>query len=90
MSGIRLGGSRRFSSKPWQVREPELDERAHLLLEARLARQLERLQERLAHLLRINSLLQPVVPGYEKFLYLFSNFFFLFFQNSPTILASST
>src|SRR5512132_618758 len=86
-SSIRLVGSRSFSSEPWQIGEPELDERAHLILEAGLARHVECLQERLPRLLGIDSLLQPIVPGYKKSLYLFARFFFTIFHNSLVTIA---
>ena len=55
-------GWRRFSSEPFEIGEPDLDERPHGLLDPRLASQLERLLVALARLLRRDSLLQPVVP----------------------------
>jgi CheY-like chemotaxis protein len=54
--------------EPVEVREPELDERAHALLEARLACHLERLEEALAGLLGGDTLLEPVVAGHEELL----------------------
>lgn len=57
-----------FSCEPLQVREPELDERPHRLLEPCLAGQLEGLLIALAHLDRVDALLQPVVTGDKKLL----------------------
>ena len=51
-----------------QVGEPDLDERPHGLLEPCLARDRERLLPALAHLRRVDALLQPVVPGHEQLL----------------------
>src|SRR5207245_895605 len=67
-SGARRSGSRRFSSEPLEVGEPDLDKRPHALLEAGLARYLERLLEALAHLGRIDTLLEAVVTGHEQVL----------------------
>jgi CheY-like chemotaxis protein len=68
MSGFRRRRSRRFSSEPLEVREPDLHERAYCLLDACFARLLERLFVALAHLCRVDSLLEPVVSGYEELL----------------------
>jgi hypothetical protein len=76
MSSVRLSGSRRFSSEPWQIGQPDLDEGAHLLFEPGLARDFERQQERLARLLRVDALLQPVVPGHKQLLNLSTSFFY--------------
>ena len=51
-----------------QIREPDLDERPHLVLETGLPRHLERLLPALARLLRVDTLLQPVVAGDEQLL----------------------
>jgi CheY-like chemotaxis protein len=51
-----------------QVREPDLDERPHRVLEAGLARHGEGLLPRLARLLRIDALLEPVVTRDEQLL----------------------
>ena len=61
-------GSRRFSSEPLEVGEPDLHERPHGVLETRLARDRERLLVALARLLGRDALLQPVVAGDEKLL----------------------
>src|SRR5918994_1218034 len=65
-SGGRRHGWRRFSPEPFEIGEPDLDERPHLLLDPRLARQLERLLVALARLLRRDSLLEAVVAGDEQ------------------------
>ena len=62
----RRAGWRRFSTEPLEVGQPDLDERADSLLEARFARDGERLLVALPGLAGIDSLLQPVVPGDEK------------------------
>jgi CheY-like chemotaxis protein len=59
---------RRSSPEPFEVGEPELDQRAHALLEARLPRDLQRLLVALPRLPRIHSLLKSIVPGDEKLL----------------------
>jgi hypothetical protein len=51
-----------------EVRKPDLDQRGDRVLEARLARDGERLLVGLAHLLVRNALLQPVVPRNEQLL----------------------
>jgi hypothetical protein len=48
-----------------EIAEPHLDEWTHLLLEAVLPRECERLFVALPGLLRRDSLLQPVVAGDE-------------------------
>ena len=63
---VRRGGSRRFSSEPLEVGEPDLDERPHRVLEPRLARHRERLLVALARLLERDALLQPVVARDEQ------------------------
>src|SRR5439155_21115413 len=64
----RRAAWRRFSSKPLEVGEPELDERADRLLQPRLARKRQRLLVALAGLRRIHALFQPVVAGDEQLL----------------------
>src|SRR5207249_4631636 len=56
----------RSSSEPLEVGQPELDERADGLLEAVLARQLERLLVVRADLVRRHALLEPVVAGEQE------------------------
>jgi glycosyltransferase involved in cell wall biosynthesis len=56
-SGCRRPGWRRSSSKPFEVREPDLDERPDRVLEPGFARDCERLLVGLAHLLRRDALL---------------------------------
>ena len=68
MSGVRRSVSRRFSRKPLEIGEPELDERADPLLDPNLARDGECLLVARAHLLRIDALLQAVVAGDEQLL----------------------
>src|SRR5262249_23006455 len=51
-----------------EVGEPDLHERPYRVLEPRLVRDAESLVVGLAHLLRSDTLLQPVVPGHEQFL----------------------
>jgi len=65
---------RRFCSEPFEVGEPELHQRPHLVLEPGLARRLERLEERLARLLGVHALLEPVVAGHEQLANLFARF----------------
>ena len=60
---VRRSGWRRSSGEPLEVGEPDLDERPHALLEPGLARDRERLLVALAHLLRLDALLEPVVAG---------------------------
>ena len=67
-SGVRRRRWRRFSSEPLEVGEPDLDERADRVLEACLARGLERLLVALAGLRRVDALLEPVVAGDEELL----------------------
>lgn len=64
----RRAGSRRFSSEPFQVGEPDLDERANRVLQPGLPRKFERLLVALSHLGRIDALLEPVVPGDQELL----------------------
>ena len=54
--------------EPLEIGEPELDERPDRLLEPGFARQLERRLVALAHLLRRDALLEPVVAGDEEML----------------------
>ena len=67
-SGGRRSGWRSF----WfvlqllEIGEPELDERAHGLLEPCRPGRLERRQVALAHLVERHALLEPVVPGHEQ------------------------
>src|SRR5439155_1588596 len=66
---VRPSGSRRSSCARRQVGEPDLDERAHRLLQPGLPGDLERLLPALARLLGIDALLQPVVARDEQLLY---------------------
>jgi len=68
MSSCRGNGWRRFSSEPFEVGEPDLDQRADRLREAGFPRQSERLLVGLAHLLQRDTLLQPVVARDEELL----------------------
>src|SRR5690348_5249173 len=68
MYAVRRSGSRPSSAARRQVGQPDLDERAHRLLEAGLAGNRERLFPALARLLRVDALLQPVVAGHEQLL----------------------
>ena len=63
-----MPGWRSFWSEPLEVREPDLDERPHRLLEPRLTGGLERLLVALAHLRRVDALLEPVVSRQEQLL----------------------
>jgi len=74
MSGFRRRRSTRSSSKPLEIREPDLDERPDLLLEPGLARDRERLLEALPNLRRVDALLEPVVAGDEQLLDLLAGF----------------
>ena len=65
-SGFRRSGWRRSSSEPFEIGEPDLDERPHRVLDPRLARHLERLLVALARLLRRHALLQAVVARDEQ------------------------
>src|SRR3954468_11051205 len=64
-SGCRWRGWRRSSSEPLEIREPDLDERPHRVLQAVLARQRERLLVARADLVGRDALFQAVVPGQE-------------------------
>ncbi len=67
-SSCRRHGWRRFSSEPFEIGEPDLDQRTNRVLEARIPRHRESLLVRLADLLGRNALLQPVVAGDEQLL----------------------
>ena len=54
--------------KPLEVGEPDLDERSHGILEARLPGCLQRVLVARTHLGRIDALLEPVVTGNEELL----------------------
>jgi len=56
------------AGKAFEIREPGVDEWADGVLQARFTRQGERLLVGLAHLLRRDSLFQPVVPGDDELL----------------------
>jgi hypothetical protein len=64
---------RRFSSEPFEVGEPDLDERPDLVLDPCLASQLERLLIALPRFLDGDTLLEPVVARHEQALDLGSN-----------------
>jgi CheY-like chemotaxis protein len=68
MSGLRRRRWRRFSNEPFEVREPEFDERPDRLLQPRLSRRLQRLLVALPDLVGIDALLEPVVAGHEQLL----------------------
>ena len=57
---------RRFSSEPFEVGEPELDERPDRVLDPCLAGELERLLVALPDFLELDALLEPVVAGDEQ------------------------
>jgi hypothetical protein len=57
---------RRSSSEPLEVGEPELDERPHRVLQARLTGDGQRLLVALARFRRIHALLEPVVTSDKK------------------------
>ena len=59
-SGVRRLGWRRFSSEPFEVGEPDLDERPDRVLDPRLARELERL---LVALPRLSRARRPASAG---------------------------
>src|SRR4029453_14744732 len=67
-SGVRRSGWRRSSSEPFEIGEPDLDERPDRLLEACLARRLERLLCALPRLRGIDTLLEPVVARDQQLL----------------------
>jgi hypothetical protein len=66
MSSVRRSGWRRFSCEPFEVCEPDLDERPDRLLEPGLPRDCERLFVALPNLVGLHSLLQAVVAGQEQ------------------------
>ena len=59
---------RRFSRKPLEVGQHDLDERADRVLEPGLDRDGERLLVALPRLLRVDALLEPIVTRHEKLL----------------------
>lgn len=61
-------GTRGWRVKAIEIREPDLDERPHGLLEPGVDRHPECLLVRLAHLFRRHALLEPVVAGHEELL----------------------
>src|SRR5438874_7016985 len=65
-SGVRRSGWRRFSGEPFEVVEPDLDQRADALLEPVLARHRQGLLVALPDLLCRNALFQAVVAGDEQ------------------------
>src|SRR4051794_36291400 len=65
-SGVRQSGWRRSSCEPFEVREPDLDQRPDRLLEPGLLRDRQRLLVALPDLLGRNALLQAVVAGQEQ------------------------
>ncbi len=65
-SSVRRLVWRRFSSEPFEVGEPDLDERPDRVLDPRLAGELERLLVALPRFLDGNALLEPVVAGDEQ------------------------
>ncbi len=67
-SGFRRSGWRRSSCEPFEIGEPDLDERPDPLLEAGGARELERLLVARADLLRRDAVLEPVVTCEKQFL----------------------
>src|SRR5262249_61738343 len=74
-AGGRRLGWRRSGGGRFESGDPDLDERPHLVLEARFARRRERLQERLPRLLGVDTLLEPVVSCYQQLANLFASFF---------------
>ena len=64
----RAGWRLSSSAQPLEIREPDLDERPHRLLEAGLPRDGERLLVALPRLLGRHPLLEPVVAGDEQLL----------------------
>ena len=66
MSGGRRRRWRRFFSEPLEAGQPDLDERADLLLEPRLAGDLERLLVARPHLVGRDTLLQPIITDQEQ------------------------
>jgi CheY-like chemotaxis protein len=56
------------AAEPFEVREPDFDERADRLLQPRLAGHLERLLVALPGLGRVDTLLEAIVPGHEQLL----------------------
>ena len=72
--GLRRVVCRRRVRQPFEIGEADLHQRANGILEARLARDGERLLVALARFRRIDSLLQPIVTGDEQALYLRARF----------------
>ena len=68
-SGFRRSGWRRSCFEPLKIGEPDLDERPDRLLDAGVAREFERLLVALAHLGRVDALLQAIVPGQQRLVY---------------------
>ncbi len=66
-SGGRQTGWRRSWSEPFEIGQPELDERPDRVFEARFPRQLQRLLVAAANLFRSYALLEAVVSGDQEF-----------------------
>ena len=64
--GVRRLAWRRLSSEPFEIGEPDLDERPHRVLDPCLAGELERLLVALPRFLGRDALLEPVVSGDEQ------------------------
>ena len=65
-SGVRRSGWRRSSCEPFEIGEPDRDQRRDALLQPVLAGDRERLLVALADLLRRHALLEPVVARQEQ------------------------
>jgi hypothetical protein len=64
----RPAGWRRFSSKPLEIGEPNLDQRPDRILEAGFHRDGQRLFVALSRLGRIDALFEAIVPGNQQLL----------------------
>ena len=73
-SGVRRSGWRRSSSEPFEIGEPDLDQRANPLLETVLAGDRERLLVALPDLLGRDALLQAVVARQQQIVDLLARF----------------
>src|SRR3954451_20025008 len=71
-SGVRQSGWRRSCCEPFEVREPDLDQRPDRLLEPGLLRNGQRLLVALPDLVGGNALFQPVVARQEQIVDLLS------------------
>jgi hypothetical protein len=87
-SDVRLCGWRRSSSEPFEISEPDLDQRSHALFQPVLARHRERLLVALPDLLGGDALLQAVVARQEQIVDLLARFRFVHSTTSLSALDS--